>query len=139
MNFKTGHLLSSDGSGFRVSIVDSFLDGLSENCHVPGIVRKHCKEKRLRQKRAVLMMWSTNSSQGSSSFLSSLLEFESSADPQGMSPPVGLFTRFLKSPLRLPWLHIGQAGPLMMMMMMMARSGVINLTGLISGSASQLS
>lgn len=71
MNFKTGHLLSSDGSGFRVGIVDSFLDGLSENCHVPGIVRKHGKEKRLRQKRAVLMMWSTNSSQGSSSFLSS--------------------------------------------------------------------
>lgn len=27
--------LSSDGSGFRVGIVDSFLDGLSENCHVP--------------------------------------------------------------------------------------------------------
>lgn len=34
-------LLSGYRSGLRVSIMNSFLDGLSENCNMPRIIRKH--------------------------------------------------------------------------------------------------
>lgn len=38
------HLLSGDGSGLRVRIVDAFLDGLGQNGHVSGVVREHGEE-----------------------------------------------------------------------------------------------
>lgn len=38
------HLLSGDGSGLRVRIVDAFLDGLRQNGHVSGVVREHGEE-----------------------------------------------------------------------------------------------
>ena len=35
------HLLSGDGSGLGVGIVNAFLDGLRQNSHMSGVVGKH--------------------------------------------------------------------------------------------------
>ena len=35
------HLLPGDGSGLRVGVVNAFLEGLSQNGHMSGVVRKH--------------------------------------------------------------------------------------------------